>query len=67
VPGSIFTVSPVEEAPAPAEVISNLGFREHWQGFFLYGEKIGFSHFGFLLLKRFQLEINMLLFRYTVF
>jgi len=36
---------PLEKASAPAEVISNLRFREHWQGFFWYGEKIGFSHF----------------------
>ena len=40
-----FRSVPLERVPAPAEVISNLGFREHWQGFFLYGEKIGFSHF----------------------
>ncbi len=43
--GLYFHRVPLEEAPAPAGVISNLGFREHWQGFFWYGEKIGFSHF----------------------
>jgi hypothetical protein len=43
--GLYFHRIPLEEAPAPAGVISNLGFREHWQGFFWYGEKIGFSHF----------------------
>jgi hypothetical protein len=43
--GLYFHHIPLEEALAPAGVISNLGFREHWQGFFWYGEKIGFSHF----------------------
>jgi transglutaminase-like putative cysteine protease len=43
--GLYFRHVPLEKAFAPAEVISNLGFREHWQGFIWYGEKIGFSHF----------------------
>ncbi|MFQ6078857.1 MAG: transglutaminase family protein [Thermodesulfobacteriota bacterium] len=43
--GLYFRHVPLEKAFAPAGVISNLGFREHWQGFFWYGEKIGFSHF----------------------
>ncbi len=43
--GLYFHHVPLEKASPPAGVISNLGFREHWQGFFLYGEKIGFSHF----------------------
>ena len=43
--GLYFHRIPLEKAPPAAEVISNLPFREHWQGFFFYGEKIGFSHF----------------------
>ncbi len=43
--GLYFQHVPLEEAPAPAEVVSNLAFREQWQGIFFYGEKIGFSHF----------------------
>lgn len=36
---------PIERTSDPVETISNLAFVEHWQGFFLYGKKIGFSHF----------------------
>jgi hypothetical protein len=43
--GLYFRHVPLEEALPPAGVVSNLAFREQWQGFFLYGEKIGFSHF----------------------
>ncbi len=43
--GLYFHRVPLEKAPLPAGVISNLSFREQWQGFFFYGEKIGFSHF----------------------
>jgi transglutaminase-like putative cysteine protease len=43
--GLYFQHVPLEEATAPAEVVSNFAFREQWQGIFLYGEKIGFSHF----------------------
>ncbi|MFB0505500.1 MAG: transglutaminase family protein [Thermodesulfobacteriota bacterium] len=43
--GLYFHHVPLEKASAPVEMISNLRFREHWQGFFWYGEKIGFSHF----------------------
>lgn len=43
--GLYFHRIPLEKPPPAAEVISNLPFREHWQGFFFYGEKIGFSHF----------------------
>jgi len=43
--GLYFRQVPLEKAFPPLGVISNLGFREHWQGFFFYGEKIGFSHF----------------------
>jgi len=43
--GLYFHSVPIERAPDPAGTISNLTFGEHWQGFFLYGKKIGFSHF----------------------
>jgi hypothetical protein len=43
--GLYFQDVPLEKAPAPVGVISNLAFREQWQGIFLFGEKIGFSHF----------------------
>ena len=43
--GLYFRHVPLEKAFAPVEVLSNLRFREHWQGFILYGEKVGFSHF----------------------
>ncbi len=43
--GLYFHRIPLEKPPPAVEVVSNLPFREHWQGFFFYGEKIGFSHF----------------------
>jgi hypothetical protein len=43
--GLYFRHVPLEKTPPPVGVVSNLAFREQWQGFFLYGEKIGFSHF----------------------
>ena len=43
--GLYFQNVPLEKPPAPAGVVSHLAFREQWQGIFLYGEKIGFSHF----------------------
>jgi len=43
--GLYFQRIPLEKPLPPAGLISNLAFREQWQGFFLYGEKIGFSHF----------------------
>jgi len=43
--GLYFHRVPLEKPPRPAGMISNLSFREQWQGFFFYGEKIGFSHF----------------------
>jgi len=43
--GLYFHRIPLEKASPPVGVISNLAFREQWQGFFWYGEKIGFSHF----------------------
>ena len=52
--GLYFHRVPLEKAFAPAEVISSLGFREHWQGFFWYGEKIGFSHFRIEEVREFR-------------
>jgi len=43
--GLYFHHVPIEKASPPLGVMSNIRFREHWQGFFWYGEKIGFSHF----------------------
>jgi len=43
--GLYFRQVPLEKACPALGVVSNLGFREHWQGFFFYGQKIGFSHF----------------------
>ena len=43
--GLYFHHVPLEKASPPLGVMSNIRFREHWQGFFWYGEKIGFSHF----------------------
>jgi hypothetical protein len=43
--GFYFRHVPLVKTPPPVGVVSSLAFREQWQGFFLYGEKIGFSHF----------------------
>jgi len=43
--GLYFHRIPLEKPLPPAGLISNLAFREQWQGFFFYGEKIGFSHY----------------------
>ena len=43
--GLYFHTVPIERALDPAGTLLNFGFGEHWQGFYLYGKKIGFSHF----------------------
>jgi hypothetical protein len=43
--GLYFHRVPLEHPSPSVGTVSKLPFREQWQGFFFYGEKIGFSHF----------------------